>query len=90
VDLYGLEIKGQWPARVEYGMAGVGEEGAVLMQPDADGHGRVVTTVLPKTRSPAFAPRSGACSCRLPETETLGDYFSDAATLEAYVSTNYC
>jgi hypothetical protein len=65
VDLYGLEIKGQWPARVEYGMAGVGEEGAVLMQPDADGHGRVVTAVLPKTRSPAFAPRSGACSCRL-------------------------
>jgi hypothetical protein len=33
-------------------MAGVGEEGAVLMQPDADGRGRVVTArgapVLPK------------------------------------------
>uniref|UniRef100_A0ACD5UVH1 Uncharacterized protein n=1 Tax=Avena sativa TaxID=4498 RepID=A0ACD5UVH1_AVESA len=48
VDLYGLEIKGQRPAHVEYGMAGVGEEGAVLVQPDADGRGRVVTAVLPK------------------------------------------
>jgi hypothetical protein len=33
---------------VKYGMAGVGEEGVVLMQPDADGRGRVVTAVLPK------------------------------------------
>uniref|UniRef100_A0ACD5UE34 Uncharacterized protein n=1 Tax=Avena sativa TaxID=4498 RepID=A0ACD5UE34_AVESA len=48
VDLYGLEIKGQRPVHVEYGMAGVGEEGAVLVQPDADGRGRVVTAVLPK------------------------------------------
>lgn len=48
VDLYGLEIKGQRPAHVEYGMAGVGEEGAVLVQPDSDGRGRVVTAVLPK------------------------------------------
>lgn len=48
VDLYGLELKGQRPAHVEYGMAGVGEEGAVLVQPDADGRGRVVTAVLPK------------------------------------------
>ena len=48
VDLYGLEIKGQRPAHVEYGMAGVGEEGAVLVQPDANGRGRVVTAVLPK------------------------------------------
>lgn len=47
VDVYGLEIKGQRPAHVEYGMDGVGEEGAVLVQPDADGRGRLVTAVLP-------------------------------------------
>ncbi|TVU15804.1 hypothetical protein EJB05_39342 [Eragrostis curvula] len=48
VDVYGLEIKGQRPAHVEYGMDGVGEEGAVLVQPDADGRGRLVTAVLPR------------------------------------------
>ncbi|KAK8449598.1 hypothetical protein SEVIR_7G244700v4 [Setaria viridis] len=48
VDVYGLEIKGQRPVHVEYGMDGVGEEGAVLVQPDADGRGRLVTAVLPK------------------------------------------
>ncbi|CAM0902721.1 unnamed protein product [Alopecurus aequalis] len=48
LDLYGLELKGQRPAHVEYSMASVGEEGAVLVQPDADGRGRVVTAVLPK------------------------------------------
>ncbi|KAJ1272720.1 hypothetical protein BS78_06G224000 [Paspalum vaginatum] len=48
VDLYGLEIKGQRPVHVEYGMHGVGEEGAVLVQPDADARGRVVTAVLPR------------------------------------------
>ncbi|KAL6843888.1 hypothetical protein ACP4OV_026459 [Aristida adscensionis] len=48
VDLYGLEIRGQRPAHVEYGMDGVGDEGAVLVQPDADGRGRLVTAVLPK------------------------------------------
>lgn len=47
VDLYGLEIKGQRPVHVEYGMDGVGDEGAVLVQPDADGRGRLVTAVLP-------------------------------------------
>ncbi|ONM14046.1 Orf protein [Zea mays] len=47
VDLYGLEIKGQRPVYVEYGMDGVGDEGAVLVQPDADGRGRLVTVVLP-------------------------------------------
>ncbi|XP_062185083.1 protein ECERIFERUM 26-like [Phragmites australis] len=47
-DVYGLEIKGQRPAHVEYGMDGVGEEGAVLVQPDADGRGRLVTAVLPR------------------------------------------
>ncbi|XP_037424563.1 protein ECERIFERUM 26-like [Triticum dicoccoides] len=46
-DLYGLEIKGQRPAHVEYGMDGVGQEGAVLVQPDASGRGRVVMVVLP-------------------------------------------
>ncbi|KAF0894034.1 hypothetical protein E2562_033914 [Oryza meyeriana var. granulata] len=45
---YELELKGQRPVHVEYGMDGVGEEGAVLVQPDAGGRGRVVTTVLPK------------------------------------------
>jgi hypothetical protein len=54
VDLYGMEIKGQRPAHVEYGMAGVGEEGAVLVQPDADGGGRVVTAVLPKDEVASF------------------------------------
>lgn len=48
VDFYGLEIKGQRPVHVEYGMDGVGEEGAVMVQPDADGRGRVVTAVLPR------------------------------------------
>jgi hypothetical protein len=48
VDVYGLEIKGQRPVHVEYGMDGVGEEGAVLVQPDADGRGRLVTAVLPR------------------------------------------
>ncbi|OEL19570.1 Protein ECERIFERUM 26-like [Dichanthelium oligosanthes] len=48
VDVYGLEIKGQRPVHVEYGMDGVGEEGAVLVQPNADGRGRVVTAVFPK------------------------------------------
>ncbi|XP_040379422.1 protein ECERIFERUM 26-like [Oryza brachyantha] len=45
---YELELKGQRPVHVEYGMDGVGEEGAVLVQPDAGGRGRVVTAVLPK------------------------------------------
>ncbi|PAN40044.1 hypothetical protein PAHAL_7G287700 [Panicum hallii] len=48
VDVYGLEIKGLRPVHVEYGMDGVGEEGAVLVQPDADGRGRLVTAVLPR------------------------------------------
>ncbi|KAF8670300.1 hypothetical protein HU200_050841 [Digitaria exilis] len=48
VDVYGLEIRGQRPVHVEYGMDGVGEEGAVLVQPDADGRGRTVTAVLPR------------------------------------------
>ncbi|CAN6269225.1 unnamed protein product [Urochloa humidicola] len=48
VDVYGLEIKGQRPVHVEYGMDGVGEEGAVLVQPDAEGSGRTVTAVLPR------------------------------------------
>ncbi|KAL5215860.1 hypothetical protein ABZP36_007261 [Zizania latifolia] len=48
VAAYGLELKGQRPAHVEYGMDGVGEEGAVLVQPNADGRGRLVTAVLPK------------------------------------------
>ncbi|KAK3143746.1 hypothetical protein QOZ80_4AG0304420 [Eleusine coracana subsp. coracana] len=48
VDVYGLEIKGQRPVHVEYGMDGVGEEGAVMVQPDADGRGRLVTAVLPR------------------------------------------
>ncbi|KAL6651352.1 hypothetical protein ACP70R_010277 [Stipagrostis hirtigluma subsp. patula] len=48
VDVYGLELKGLRPAHVEYGMDGVGEEGAVLVQRDADGRGRLVTAVLPK------------------------------------------
>ncbi|CAN6236206.1 unnamed protein product [Urochloa humidicola] len=48
VDLYGLEIKGQRPVHVEYGMDGVGEEGAVLVQPAAGGRGRIVTAVLPR------------------------------------------
>uniref|UniRef100_A0A0E0KV17 Uncharacterized protein n=1 Tax=Oryza punctata TaxID=4537 RepID=A0A0E0KV17_ORYPU len=45
---YELELKGQRPVHVEYGMDGVGEEGAVLVQPDAGGRGRVVTAVIPK------------------------------------------
>uniref|UniRef100_A0A0D9W9B2 Uncharacterized protein n=1 Tax=Leersia perrieri TaxID=77586 RepID=A0A0D9W9B2_9ORYZ len=45
---YELELKGQRPVHVEFGMDGVGEEGAVLVQPDAGGRGRVVTAVLPK------------------------------------------
>jgi hypothetical protein len=48
VDVYALEIKGLRPVHVEYGMDGVGEEGAVLVQPDADGRGRLVTAVLPR------------------------------------------
>ncbi|KAG8066227.1 hypothetical protein GUJ93_ZPchr0004g40034 [Zizania palustris] len=48
VAAYGLVLKGQRPAHVEYGMDGVGEEGAVLVQPDADWRGRFVTAVLPK------------------------------------------
>ncbi|CAN6229500.1 unnamed protein product [Urochloa humidicola] len=48
VDVYGLEIKGQRPVHVEYGMDGVGEEGAVLVQPAAGGRGRIVTAVLPR------------------------------------------
>ncbi|CAL5025501.1 unnamed protein product [Urochloa decumbens] len=48
VDVYGLEIKGQRPVHVEYGMDGVGEEGAVMVQPAAGGRGRVVTAVLPR------------------------------------------
>lgn len=48
VDVYGLEIKGQRPVHVEYGMDGVGEEGAVMVQPDADGRGRLVTAVMPR------------------------------------------
>jgi hypothetical protein len=43
---------------VKYGMAGVGEEGIVLMQPDADGRGRVVTAVLPKGRGRQPTPRA--------------------------------
>ncbi|XP_066343823.1 protein ECERIFERUM 26-like [Miscanthus floridulus] len=48
VNVYALEIKGLRPVHVEYGMDGVGEEGAVLVQPDADGRGRLVTAVLPR------------------------------------------
>ncbi|KAF7047051.1 hypothetical protein CFC21_056038 [Triticum aestivum] len=47
VDLYGLEIMGQRPAHVEYGMDGVGQGGAVLVQSDASGRGRVIMVVLP-------------------------------------------
>ncbi|KAG8043446.1 hypothetical protein GUJ93_ZPchr0458g22276 [Zizania palustris] len=54
VAAYGLELKGQRPAHVEYGMGGVGEEGAVLVQPDADGRGRFVTAVLPKDEIPSL------------------------------------
>ncbi|XP_037486931.1 protein ECERIFERUM 26-like [Triticum dicoccoides] len=60
VDLYGLEIKGQRPAHVEYGLDGVGEEGAVLVQPDADGRGRVVTAVLPKDEVEALRAALGS------------------------------
>ncbi|KAI5011328.1 hypothetical protein ZWY2020_013465 [Hordeum vulgare] len=60
VDLYGLEIKGQRPAHVEYGMDGVGEEGAFLVQPDADGRGRVVTAVLPKDEAEALRAALGS------------------------------
>lgn len=45
---YELELKGQRPVHVEYGLDGVGEEGAVLVQPDAGGRGRVVTVVIPR------------------------------------------
>jgi len=54
VDVYGLEIKGLRPVHVEYGMDGVGEEGAVLVQPDADGRGRLVTAVLPRDEIESF------------------------------------
>ncbi|WVZ87061.1 hypothetical protein U9M48_033756 [Paspalum notatum var. saurae] len=60
VDLYGLEIKGQRPVHVEYGMHGVGEEGAVLVQPAADGRGRVVTAVLPRDEIATLRAALGA------------------------------
>ena len=60
VDVYGLEIKGQRPVHVEYGMDGVGEEGAVLVQPDADGRGRLVTAVLPRDEIESFRAALGS------------------------------
>jgi hypothetical protein len=66
VDLYGLEIKGQRPAHVEYGMAGVGEEGAVLVQPDADGRGRVVTAVLAKDEVASLRTALGSTLLQAP------------------------
>lgn len=60
VDLYGLELNGRRPAHVEYGMDGVGEEGAVLVQPDAGGQGRVVTAVLPRDEVGALRAALGA------------------------------
>jgi len=60
VDGYGLEIKGLRPVHVEYGMDGVGEEGAVLVQPDADGRGRLVTAVLPRDEIESFRAALGS------------------------------
>jgi hypothetical protein len=60
VVLYRLEIKGQRLPHVEYGMAGVGEEVDMLMRPDADGRGRVVTAVVPKNEVASLRAREHA------------------------------
>ncbi|ONK65844.1 uncharacterized protein A4U43_C06F1550 [Asparagus officinalis] len=51
VDLYGLELKGQKPAYVDYSIHGVGEEGAILVLPAPDESGtggRALTVILPE------------------------------------------
>lgn len=55
IELYGLELKGQNPAYVDYSIHGVGEEGAILVLPGPDGAGnggRVLTVISPEDEIP--------------------------------------
>ncbi|KAL6188850.1 hypothetical protein ACLB2K_040241 [Fragaria x ananassa] len=47
-DFYGFEAEGHKPVCVNYSIQGVGDEGAVLVQPGPNGEGRLVNVIFPE------------------------------------------
>ncbi|XP_012838847.1 PREDICTED: protein ECERIFERUM 1 [Erythranthe guttata] len=50
VDLYGLEMNGQGPVFADVSIGGVGDEGAVVVVPNAGQQGRIVNVILPENQ----------------------------------------